>query len=100
MEGWNAEDAFEHDQDVGGEEDAKDEGDAGEEERNSQMTLMVQNPHVQELLRKKTSNEKAASRETTKLAQLEKDSITPLYPGCDPARTRLNGTLTLLNIKA
>jgi hypothetical protein len=46
------------------------------------------------------SNERAAFRETAKLAQLEADSITPLYPGCDPEHTCLNITLKLLNIKA
>ena len=60
----------------------------------------MQDPHVQDLLRKKTTNARAASREESKLAQLELDSKTPLYAGCDPKETRLNFTLNLLQTKA
>jgi hypothetical protein len=34
------------------------------------------------------------------LAQLEADSVTQLYPGCDPEHTCLNVTLKLQDIKA
>jgi hypothetical protein len=64
------------------------------------MTSVVQDPYVKELLRKKTTNTRAASREESKLAQLELDSKTPLYAGCDPKETRLNIALNLLQTKA
>jgi hypothetical protein len=60
----------------------------------------VQDPHVQDLLRKNTTTDRAASREEAKLAQLEVDSKTPLYDGCDPEVTRLSFTLELLKTKA
>ena len=47
----------------------------------------MQDPHVRDLLRKSTSTERASSREEAKLAQLEVDSNTPLYDGCDPEVT-------------
>jgi hypothetical protein len=46
------------------------------------------------------TTERAASREIAKLAQLSADSVTPLYPSCDPGHTRLSVTLKLLDIKA
>jgi hypothetical protein len=46
------------------------------------------------------SNDKAAAREKTKLAQMEKDRVTPLYPLCRPEDTRLNVTLKALQMKA
>ena len=60
----------------------------------------MQDPHVRDLLRKSTTSERAASREEAKLAQLEVDSRTPLYDGCDPEVTRLSFTLELLKTKA
>ena len=60
----------------------------------------MQDPHVQDLLRKSTTSERAASREEAKLAQLEVDSKTPLYNGCDPEVTRLSFTPELLKMKA
>ena len=60
----------------------------------------MQDPHVRDLLRKSTTSERAASREEAKLAQLEVDSKTPLYDGCDPEVTRLSFTLELLKTKA
>ena len=60
----------------------------------------MQDPHVRDLLRKSTTSERAASGEEAKLAQLEVDSGTPLYDGCDPEVTRLNFTLELLKTKA
>ena len=63
------------------------------------LAAMVQDPHFKDLLRKKTSNDRAAIKEALKLAQLEIDAKTPLYEGCDPEHTRLHVTLKLLNIK-
>jgi hypothetical protein len=60
----------------------------------------MRDPHVSDLLRKKTTSERASSREEAKLAQLEVDSMTPLYAGCDPEVTRLSFTLELLKTKA
>src|SRR3954465_4926305 len=60
----------------------------------------MQDPHVQELLHKNTTSERAASREEAKMAQLELDSKTPLYEGCRPEDTRLSFTLGLIKMKA
>jgi hypothetical protein len=59
----------------------------------------LQDPHVQELLLKETSNDKAAAREKDKLEQMEKDGKTLLYPGCQPGDTCLNVTLKALEMK-
>ena len=76
-----------HDEgDVGG-QDGHDEGvDGGREDANTQNPLMsaLRDAHVQELLLKETSNARAAAREKAKLAQMEIDGKTPLYPGCRP----------------
>ena len=92
-----------HDEgDVGGQE-GHDEGvDGGEEDANTQNPLMsaLQDSHVQELLLKETSNARAAAREKAKLAQMEKDGMTPLFPGCWPQDTRLQVTLDALEMKA
>ena len=61
---------------------------------------MLRDPHVQELLLKEPSNAKAAAREKAKLAQMELDGMTPLYPGCRPEDTRLSVTLKALEMKA
>ena len=60
----------------------------------------MRDPHVQALLRKETSTERAASREEAKLEQLVVDSDTALYDGCNPEVTRLSLTLQLLKTKA
>lgn len=60
----------------------------------------MRDPHVQALLRKETSTERAASREEAKLEQLVVDSNTPLSDGCNPEVTRLSFTLQLLKTKA
>ena len=61
----------------------------------------MRDPHVRDMLRKKTTSDRAASREEAKLAQLEVDSMTPLYDGCNnPEVTRLSFTLELLKMKA
>jgi hypothetical protein len=60
----------------------------------------VQNPYVQALLLKQTSNVRDAAREKAKLASLEKDTVTPLYAGCRPRVTRLDVTLKALQMKA
>jgi hypothetical protein len=61
---------------------------------------MVHDPKVQYILWKKTTTERAASREIDKLAQLEADSVNPLYPGCDPGHTCHSVTLKLLDMMA
>ena len=93
--------------DVGGQDHHDDEGDAGTQDHHddeadigrhgqgvdsggenvdTQTSLItaLQDPHVQELLLKETSNEKPAGREKAKLAQMKIDGKTPLYPGCRP----------------
>ena len=84
-------------------EEGDDAGvDGGGEDANTQtlLTSALRDPHVQELLLKETSNTRAAAREKAKLAQMEIDGMTPLYPGCRPEDTRLNVTLKGLEMKA
>jgi hypothetical protein len=64
------------------------------------LTSALQDPHVQELLLKETSNAKATAREKAKLEQMEIDGKTPLFPGCRPEDTRLSITLKALEMKA
>lgn len=64
------------------------------------LATMLQDPHVKDLLRKKTTSERAAIKEAVKLAQLEIDTKTPLHEGCNPEKKRLHITLKLLDIKA
>jgi hypothetical protein len=86
----------------GGGEGAGDGGgeDMDTPQPSSLLSSIVRDPHVRDLLRKKTSSDRAASREEAKLEQLEVDSKTPLYDGCDPEVTRLSFTLELLKTKA
>jgi hypothetical protein len=67
--------------------------------RQTRLTSALQNPHVQELLLKETSNAKAATREKAKLEQMEIGEKTPLFPGCRPEETRLSITLKALEMK-
>jgi hypothetical protein len=64
------------------------------------LTSAVRDPHVQELLTKKTTDARGAAREKAKLRQLEIDSTTPLYKDCDPKETRLKAALEVLEMKA
>ena len=64
------------------------------------LSQVMEDPRLRELLHKKTTNAKAASREEAKLAQLVLDFKTPLYPGCKPNETRLSFTLNLMKTKA
>uniref|UniRef100_A0A8R7UBZ5 Transposase-associated domain-containing protein n=1 Tax=Triticum urartu TaxID=4572 RepID=A0A8R7UBZ5_TRIUA len=48
------------------------------------LATMLQDPHVKDLLRKKTTSERDAIKEAVKLAQFEIDTKTPLYEGCNP----------------
>jgi hypothetical protein len=66
----------------------------------TRLTSALQDPHVQKLLLKETSNAKAAAREKAKLEQMEIDGKTPLFPGCQPEDTRLSVTLKALEMKA
>ena len=63
------------------------------------LATMLQDPHVKDLLRKKTRTERAAIKEALKLAQLEIDAKTPLYEGSNPDHTRPHVTFKLLDIK-
>nr|XP_051202093.1 uncharacterized protein LOC127315663 [Lolium perenne] len=73
-------------------------GDGGGDAESTQTPLMsaLRDPHVQELLLKDTGNAKPEA----KLAQMEVDGMTPLYPGCRPEDTRLSVTLECLEMKA
>jgi hypothetical protein len=75
--------------------------DGGDKEESMPMMLTsaLRDPHVQELLLKEMSNDKAAAIEKAKLAQMEKDRVTPLYPWCRPEDTRLNAMLKALEMK-
>ena len=64
------------------------------------LNSAMRDPHVRDMLHKKTTSDRAGSREEAKLAQLEVDSMTPLYDGCNPEVTRLSFTLELLKTKA
>ncbi|KAK1610835.1 hypothetical protein QYE76_034508 [Lolium multiflorum] len=55
--------------------------------------------HVQDLLLQETSNDRAATRERAKLSQMEKDGMTPIFPGCRPQDMRLHVTLDYLQMK-
>jgi hypothetical protein len=83
----------EEDQDGGHHDDHEDEDDGP-----SSMDW-VQDPYLQELLLKQTSNARAAAREKAKMDQLEVDAVTPLYEGCRPEDTRLKVTLMALEMK-
>ena len=70
------------------------------QQSSSVLSSIVRDPHVQALLHKETSTERAASIEKAKLEQLVVDSNTPLYDGCNPEVTRLSFTLQFLKTKA
>ena len=63
------------------------------------LTTYLKDPHLQELLLRPTSNDRAAAREKSKLGQLQIDSDTPLYPGCRPEDSRLKVALDVLQMK-
>ncbi|KAK1663890.1 hypothetical protein QYE76_052049 [Lolium multiflorum] len=96
-----------HDQDVEDPGDDHDHnvGDGGhhddhEDEDDGPSSMdWVQDPYLQELLLKQTSNARAAAREKAKMDQLEVDAVTPLYEGCRPEDTRLKVTLMALEMK-
>ena len=85
---------------VDGEEAVQGGEDVDTPPSSSLLSLAMRDPHVRDLLPKKTTSYRAASREQAKLAQLEVDSMTPLYDGCNPEVTRLSFTLELLKTKA
>ncbi|KAK1665949.1 hypothetical protein QYE76_054108 [Lolium multiflorum] len=78
-----------------GDDDAGGDGGGDAESKQTPLTSALRDPHVQELLLKDTGNAKLA-----KLAQMEVDGMTPLYPGCRPEDTRLSVTLECLEMKA
>jgi hypothetical protein len=84
--GWDLSDFGGHDQ-----QDQPDDQAGHEEEMTRVMSMlnsMVHDHHVQDLLWKEMTNETASSREITKLALLELDSIVTLYVGCNPRLMR------------
>ena len=84
----------------GGNDETPPEHEEDHVSQDMSLAEMLQDPHVKELLQKKTTNERASIKEALKLAQLELDKNAPLYEGCDPEHTRLHVTLKLLDIKA
>ena len=84
---------------VDGEEAVQGGEDTDMPPSSSLLSSALQDPHVRDLLRKKTTSDRAASREEAKLAQLEVDSMTPLYDACNPEVTRLSFTQELLKTK-
>jgi len=96
-EEWN-EETPEHEVESGHGQESGHGEDAAMSQASQLLSSVVQDPHVRDLLRKKTTNARAASREESKLAQLELDSKTPLYAGCE--ETRLSFTLNVLQTKA
>ena len=85
---------------VNGEEAVQGGEDADMPPSLSLLSSAMRDPHVRDLLRKKTTSDRADSREEAKLAQLDVDLMTPLYDGCNPEVTRLSFTLELLKMKA
>jgi len=85
---------------VDGEEAVQGREDADTPPSLSLLSSAMRDPHVRDLLQQKATSDRAASREEAKLAQLEVDSMTPLYDGCNPEVTRLSFTLELLKTKA
>ncbi|KAK1561493.1 hypothetical protein QYE76_017682 [Lolium multiflorum] len=79
-----------------GDDDAGGDGGGDAERKQTPLTSALRDPHVQELLLKDTGNAKPEA----KLAQMEVDGMTPLYPGCRPEDTRLSVTLECLEMKA
>ncbi|KAK1669776.1 hypothetical protein QYE76_057935 [Lolium multiflorum] len=79
-----------------GDDDAGGDGGGDAESKQTPLTSALRDPHVQELLLKDTGNAKPEA----KLAQMEVDGMTPLYPGCRPEDTRLSVTLECLEMKA
>jgi hypothetical protein len=59
----------------------------------------MHDPHLQELLARKTGDARGAAREKAKLVQLEIDSTTLLYAGCTMEDTRLKVALDVLQMK-
>ncbi|KAK1661257.1 hypothetical protein QYE76_049416 [Lolium multiflorum] len=92
-----------HDHNVGdpGPDDEEDQDGGHHEDEDDGPSSMdwVQDPYLQELLLKQTSNARAAAREKAKMDQLEVDAVTPLYEGCRPEDTRLKVTLMALQMK-
>ncbi|KAK1618557.1 hypothetical protein QYE76_024074 [Lolium multiflorum] len=97
---------YHHEQEVGGEDHHEEEDAGGEhhhdEEEDSGATPLIsalRDSHVQDLLLQETSNDRVAARERAKLSQMEKDGMTPIFPGCRPQDTRLHVTLDYLQMK-
>ena len=100
-------------EDIGYEEPHVDEGDQEAEQhevdhesqeedddtdKHTPLTSVVRDPHVQELLMKMMTNDRGASREKSKLAQLEADSNTLLFDGSEESRLKVS--LEVLEMKA
>jgi hypothetical protein len=77
-----------------GDEDAEQHGEDHADTQSAPLTSVVRDPHVKELLSKIKKNTYA------KLAQLETDSNTPLYAGCQSEETCLKVTLGVLQMKS
>jgi hypothetical protein len=77
--GGHDDDHHEGDGGDGHDDDGEDAASMGTQTR---LTSALQDPHVQELLLKETSNAKVAAREKAKLEQMEIDGKTPLFPRC------------------
>jgi hypothetical protein len=69
-------------------EDHDQEEHVDDEDTRTPLTSAMHDPHLQELLARKTGEAKSATREKAKLVQLEIDSTTPLFAGCTMEDTR------------
>ena len=85
-----------------GEEESGHGGEEAEVTPLSSMLLsaVVQDPHVRDMVHKKMTSVRAASRDEAKLAQLDLDSMNPLCDGCDSDETCTSFILNLLKTKA
>ena len=78
--------------------DHESQEDGDDADKQTPLTSVVRDPHVQELLMKMTTNDRGASREKSKMAQLEVDSNTPLFDGSEESRLKV--ALEVLEMKA
>ena len=72
---------------------------AEDEDTRAPLTSVVRDPHLKELLLKKTTNPRSAAREQYKLAQLEIDLNTPFYPDCKHDDSHLKVALDVPQMK-
>jgi hypothetical protein len=79
-------------------EDHDHEEHVDDEDTRTPLTSAMHDPHLQELLARKTGDARGAAREKFKIVQLEIDSTTLFYTGCTMEDTRLKVALDVLQM--